>query len=322
MLNEGEKLGEFYRIQKSKYERCLFPEHDCSEKPIRAHSIQKNGGLSKIAENGHVVGINMKIENKSPKSRFQSMGINEASTFSGLCSKHDNELFKPIDDCEIDLDDQEQLFLLAYRSITRELHAVLKAASQLVTANRRQIERKEAASDGSDFSGHETLQHMLKAYGTYNLRQEFFDPILKSQKFREVKHSKFIFQHPKPFLTASTFFSADLKPWGEPFAGVLLNIVPLNEAKTAVIFSYSTKHSSTARKYLRPIFTSNGQKRLYELSHLIIDRVENFFLRPSVFEQWHKDKIEFLENEYHRTVLGGSPVRSMELSLFSKDVIC
>jgi hypothetical protein len=56
-----------------------------------------------------------------------SAGRNEASTFTGLCSAHDADLFRPIDTRELDVNDREQFFLLAYRSVTREVHAPLLA---------------------------------------------------------------------------------------------------------------------------------------------------------------------------------------------------
>ena len=47
------------------------------------------------------------------------MGVREASTFPGLCSRHDATLFQPIDQ-SLEQPTPEQLFLLSYRSVLRE----------------------------------------------------------------------------------------------------------------------------------------------------------------------------------------------------------
>ena len=54
---------------------------------------------------------------------FKSVGRNDATTFTGLCSEHDRRMFEPIDKATINVLDEEHLFLFAYRSVLRELHA-------------------------------------------------------------------------------------------------------------------------------------------------------------------------------------------------------
>lgn len=82
--------------------RCLhFDAGITCTNPIDAHSIQKNGALSVIAQNGRVY---VPSKNFSDTKRnlgqvvFAKRGIDAASTFRGFCGKHDNEIFQPIDD--------------------------------------------------------------------------------------------------------------------------------------------------------------------------------------------------------------------------------
>ena len=81
----------------------------------------------------------MRVKNGSPECLFEKVGRNQASTFPGFCSRHDTEIFKPLDTKPLSLDDAEQLFLIAYRSLTRELHTVMEAAMRLQTTLERQI---------------------------------------------------------------------------------------------------------------------------------------------------------------------------------------
>ena len=51
----------------------------------------------------------------------QLRGIRNASTFTGFCTKHDNEIFAPLEKAPFTAT-REQCFLLAYRALARELY--------------------------------------------------------------------------------------------------------------------------------------------------------------------------------------------------------
>ncbi|MDZ7761723.1 MAG: SEC-C metal-binding domain-containing protein [Desulfovermiculus sp.] len=104
---------------------CLHPEATkglCKGSIARAHTIQRSGGLSRIAENGHVYSLKpsmkMLIE-LNGKVAPTSIGINQASTFTGFCRFHDSETFKTLERQPFVATD-EQCFLLTYRAFSRE----------------------------------------------------------------------------------------------------------------------------------------------------------------------------------------------------------
>ena len=49
------------------------------------------------------------------------LGIRRASTFSGFCRHHDNDLFQPVEKSTF-VGSSEQCFLLAFRALAREMH--------------------------------------------------------------------------------------------------------------------------------------------------------------------------------------------------------
>ena len=61
------------------------------------------------------------IERAEGEILHHLVGINSATTFTGFCSLHDQQLFKPID-TELLLPTPEQVFLLHYRALCRELY--------------------------------------------------------------------------------------------------------------------------------------------------------------------------------------------------------
>ena len=119
---------------------CVHPlsgNNNCSGEIVRAHSIQRKGGLDTIASKDGFVysfipdGVDLakhlqkKRDNKnaskdedfvlvSPKR----IGTRQASTFTGFCGKHDKSTFRPLEDFPYN-NSPEQVFLLAYRAICR-----------------------------------------------------------------------------------------------------------------------------------------------------------------------------------------------------------
>ena len=121
-----ETLQRFHRVYEKG--RCVHLEaspQTCSPKIISAHTIQRNGGLSIIARNGHVYnllkhGSMFEDSTWDTNSGVNKVGIKEASTFKGFCSKHDNELFAPVEK-EPFVGTTEQIALLGYRAVCYEL---------------------------------------------------------------------------------------------------------------------------------------------------------------------------------------------------------
>jgi hypothetical protein len=79
--------------------RCLHYESDnrCGAF-INAHSIQKNGQLSTIANDRHVYTVSSNIgtlKMNDGRLALEKRGIGKGSTFLGFCERHDNQLFSP-----------------------------------------------------------------------------------------------------------------------------------------------------------------------------------------------------------------------------------
>jgi hypothetical protein len=95
----------------------------CPQPAIGSHSISRMSSLQSIANEGHVLGV---VADRPPGlghlTNPKRIGIRRASVFGGFCAKHDAELFKSIDDAPLTLT-PEQLALLSYRSISKEVFA-------------------------------------------------------------------------------------------------------------------------------------------------------------------------------------------------------
>lgn len=112
---------------------CSAPDlmHDrCSGNIVAAHTVQRSGSLSAIARDGHVLTFVASLQNLTKHNGLlhpELVGVRKASTFSGFCSTHDDELFAPVEK-EVFTGSQQQCFLLAYRAYAREIYTKRAAA--------------------------------------------------------------------------------------------------------------------------------------------------------------------------------------------------
>ena len=151
----------FYRIWKEGY--CLHPKADrqaCSPEIVSAHTIRRSGYLRAIAKNGHVYNFikHGAIFGKSilhdTSNVPNKVGVHNASTFRGFCSKHDNELFSPIEDKPFRASD-EQIILLGYRAICYELF--MMKGSLRIYDSQRDMDKGRVLSDQIHLQQHITI---------------------------------------------------------------------------------------------------------------------------------------------------------------------
>ena len=111
---------------------CMAPtDPPCSEPPIPSHSIQHHGPLSVLAEKNDVMVLRYSQSIVERTSTYMAREpIKLASTFPGFCTVHDNSLFEPIDQHSLREPTSEQLFLLALRSVFRDLYTARSMARQ------------------------------------------------------------------------------------------------------------------------------------------------------------------------------------------------
>lgn len=108
-------------VKKERYiKQCLHPnQNECSGGIIKAHAIQNNRILCRVAENGHVITLdgtsNLIFQDAQTKGR------KIATVFSGFCSYHDKVLFQDIEDCDFTAT-EKQIFLLTYRTMSWHFH--------------------------------------------------------------------------------------------------------------------------------------------------------------------------------------------------------
>lgn len=107
---------------------CSHPEASpttCSDRIVRAHTIQRRGGIADIAEGAHVASVKAGVDDmydNEGRIEPKSVGVRSASTFNGFCETHDRSMFRPLEVGSPTLA-IENVFLLSFRAMAYELFA-------------------------------------------------------------------------------------------------------------------------------------------------------------------------------------------------------
>jgi hypothetical protein len=310
-------IGTFFKIQNSKLGRCLYPFQDCREKPIQAHSIQNSTTFDLLQSDHHLIQLKTRFNSQvQPYIDFQTVGRNEASTFSGLCSTHDNTLFEPIDKFPLDLENENQKFLLAYRSVLKEYYAVMTGFIRLQKAFQEKI--ASGHIPGSDPKEMVTIEWAVKAYGTHQYKEKF-DTALKTKDFSAIKHQFLVFNNQRPSIACSQLFSADSMQFEDDVLRVVMNILPISDNRTIVVFSSTDKEFSLAQSYLYRCFQGDDNFKKYEVSKTVIKNCENFFINPRFFQKWTNEKKEKIIEYFKDTFRTDHDQDAVEYYLFENE---
>jgi hypothetical protein len=316
MVVDGESLNRFFKQQDFRFGKCLEPTLTCAGAAIRAHSIQNAKVFDLISDQNHVAMFKPRFSKEGPSIELKKIGRNEASTFTGFCSQHDGDIFRRLDTEALDLADTEQLFLLAYRSVSRELHATMEGAVKLQSAYQDRVARGVDAGNVPTPAGMEAVSRMFVAWQTHKYRSQQFDQLLVTKNFGQLEHDVVEMDGQNAVLAASCLFSLDEIQIGDDCARVVLNVLPVSCEKTVAIFSFAKKDAGKARLALDRTLTSTGFLQKYEISKLLLERTENFAVSPCHVASWSAEKLEAITAAFQETLFENGIKEDERLMLF------
>lgn len=308
------KREQYFKLQKASFGRCLYPFSDCELKPINAHSIQNAKIFDLLQEGNHVIQLKSRFdETASPVLGFHPVSRNDASTFLGLCSSHDNSLFRPID-AQFDVNNDEHLFLLAYRSLLKEFHASVSAFKRTQLGYQIQVEQGLVPGE-NEMKDMLPITMGINAFDTYTYKEQF-DKALIIKNYSSLRHHVIEFSNQPPAIACSQLFSADSVPFGDDVLRVVLNIMPVSNDRTMVIFSATKDEFALAKEYISRCLGGDEHFRKYEISKIVIRNCENFFVSPKHFRTWSDNKKKTVIDFYRRSMAEDKDEDSAEYYLF------
>lgn len=308
-ISRGELEESTKEIKNRKLCSAPIPmRNECKSSIVRAHTISKSACLKAIASNGHVIGgkASLSLLSKSNGKIVPSkIGINQASTFTGFCTKHDKELFSKIED-EYFSPNKEKCFLLAYRPIARELYT---KEGNKITAN---LLRK--ADRGMDRGIQESVQSVATQFDTgvemalhdlRTLKQDMDDCLIKSD-YENYRHYVFeLSSPPQTVASASIFTEYDfdgrtLQNLGKSNAHAIIFNCFSSDGNGFFIFSWDCKSDEVNTKFIESLIGKDSIGDI--LTCFLFSYCENTFSSPI----WWDSLEDNLKNSIQERMMHGT----------------
>ena len=298
--NEQEmKLSEYASKFKKLHDirTCLHPQagtKTCQGKIIRAHSVQNAEQLSKIAKNGHVYGYKLGIStilNPEWSVKLELIGINNASTFTGFCQKHDTEIFKSIETEPITLT-KKQLFLFGYRAICMEYY------KKQVNQNVPQLLREQ--DKGKDLYSQQMIQSFAsyfeaessKGFNDLEISKLDYDNAMIKNDYSHMNYAVFEFNELPVIMTSGAFLiEIDFHNNKLQDLEQLDNLIPLTfslvstETGGAAIFVWFTKNNEVFKTFFDSLIGLGNDMIPHAILRMIFDMLENVYISPEWFDK-------------------------------------
>lgn len=324
---EKDKLKElgniaFKKDLKDKQKSCFINNTEC-DNIIKAHSIQENGELSKIASEikGKKQVLHFTQNIQTGKKELTETDIASASTFQGFCHKHD-QTFEPLDKKTYQTD-SERFFLYSFRSFAHSYHYTKSYQNYFSNFI------GDAVSSLDPFI--ETVKNISSSLGlnltaelektqlpTINKEQienlklvrfekfrRFLIEYLTNKSYSQLDFLTYEINHLCPIVCASwmvmhiNFGSGFmiLHDESKPYYGfpIMLSILPVDNQKSILVLA-RFKIDSGSELIFNQLNNLKSQKEAFEkeISKLIIENVENFYLSPNFWLNLSKDEQELI----------------------------
>lgn len=281
---------------------CLHPDapSGCGDRIIRAHTVQKQGGLKAIAENGHVLSLKDRVRRLQPSEPLLqpvSVGVTSASTFMGFCNRHDTELFRPVEHGDVLLDDRTMM-LLGFRAFAYEHFAKLTAV--------RWIDVQRQADQGRPFEQQARIQQMLHHMHVGNRLavedgrywKPHYDDGLRREDYSGFWYHAVLFDRQLPFASSGGALPEydfrgrpcqTLLERSEDLSQVVFNLTSY-AGKSLAMFGWMGAPDRAARRFVQSFATISAEGQADALLRFIFEHIENSFFRPSWWASLPEDE--------------------------------
>lgn len=213
MNREGEKpftLGEIRKLQRDVFWRirgCMHPlssQTACSGKVIDSHTIQRKGPLARVVDgSGHV--LHFEMSDDGTGLHVQSIGWRKASIFPGYCSRHDSEIFKPIENARFD-GGREQCVLLAFRNLCNEIYRK-QALIESLQFQKNVLDRGRDLDSqiNIQYSCNENIKRQSKSLEESKGLRAIIETAVVSRNFNELDFACYFFEGDISVVSSSVF---------------------------------------------------------------------------------------------------------------------
>jgi len=296
----------------------------CGGKIVKAHTVQKSGGLDAIARDSHVYSLittMSELEKNGGRLVPRLVGIGQASIFPGFCADHDRDLFLPIEgkDCTIR---PEEALLFTYRAASFEAYfkrGQLAASDVFFRLDEGlPVEEHEAVQNGA-----RNFQHNAKISeaGT-RARKDAYDARVAAQDFAGFAYSWTRFDSLLPVACCGAFLPDNdlegtlLQRIGHgrgPFEQVTLNVTSFAN-QSVVVFGWTGADTGPAARFVRSFDVLDDELKASAATRLALDYLENSYISPDWWETLSDaDKRGLIRHHAARNAYQRPPAASLAL---------
>lgn len=275
-------------IKKVKWE-CSVDE--CTENSINSHLIQQNGILKNISNDNHFYELEMTDANLWQKKKikpfeFKKKGIKHALSYPLFCSKHDSEIFTPIESKNTDFYSYETFLLFSYRTLCSEIRKkqiTVKTYERMLGASGLIGFLKKDEYEASIKGNQQGIEDLIK------MKNE----LLKEISNLEGNFEYYTYSYPKIDIYASAIFSGNdiHKDKEDSHMDIFIHILPL-ESELLISIGYNKLYFNNEMKEFCESWADLKNNQLKEkLSTLFYKNVENWGLSEELYNSLKRENI-------------------------------
>lgn len=286
----------------SRIKECFCISDQCAAIIKRAHSIQNNRILTRIAENGFVIQLkSLDIEGVFSVDP-EEIGRKAATISTNFCDFHDTKIFPPIESNNYQRNNKEQEFLFAYRAFAKEYH--VKRESKNFYEIARQL-------DGGKYRDWFDLALKGTKIALEQMERE------KIQFNNALNHSDFgivgtyiIEFHGFYEIAASSSFAIeydlngnqinDLSNFSKELKLTFLTVFPQGN-KTFILISFYRKNKKIFSFISNQIMKRSINEQKVIISNLLLAHVENLVLSPRLWSKLLIEKQDSIKQMFLRS---------------------
>ena len=267
--------------------QCLHPnKSECSDTIVRSHAIQRNGALSRIAENGELKTLDGSLFYTFQKD--DDKGKKNATIFTGFCSYHDKVLFQDIEDVDF-AGTQKQIFLFTYRTAAWHYH---KKQEQL---KREKLFNERIAVRGF-LPSSDLMNAVTMGISDNEKKKNILDQALLSENYGAVRSAIWEIPYEIHFAVSMQYEPTfDLEgnkindyESDEMLKSIFLNIFP-SEGKSYCIWSWLDEDSQVMGSFVEQFMGLQEKDRINFLNNKLPIWTESLVLSPALWNKWGEE---------------------------------
>jgi hypothetical protein len=277
--------------------------------------------LKIIANSAHKVYINEPYLFSDSKISIKSESINDALAFPCFCAKHDDRIFKEIENRGIDFENWRHLHLLCYRVELSErrkkeiniryIEMVLDDPNLKCNVNRsilKRMIRGNRLGIGDSYKTIRDINNDLKSN----------EQITLFHYGKKLKHTGLCIAGVFNLETTADQISR-VEITGYPYdylSPIFIHLIPISQTEDYVIISYEKHMETRVKTYLNAFFEDSENDLLKQVSDLMFLQVENWVCSFDFYDKYIANRKALIESLISKTVTIKDENKSLDFNIF------